>query len=350
MVPDFRVAELRNAVEKLAGDLCISRPKARLSWGIELPFDADFVTYVWFDALVNYLSFAPGYQPAPGADLSEFRRWWPACHVIGKDILIPAHGVYWPMMLHALGFRDEEMPTLLVHGWWTVDGVKMSKSLGNMIDPNDPADRFGGETLRYFLMAECATGRDADYTEERLIGVYNTDLANNLGNLLNRSLSMAQKYRGGKLRRDAATAAFDDRFVPVGLNSLEEHFALLARNCAQLPIEGRYTEAALEVGRTCNAQIEAQAPWKLAKDPAQADLLDAFLYYLAESVRVIAILISPVLPSAAGKMLAQLRWPAEPGEPGVFRLEDVRWAVLPDGHVVDAAVPLFPRIEVKKPA
>ena len=349
VVPDYRVAELRNAVEKLAGDLCISRPKARLSWGIELPFDADFVTYVWFDALVNYLSFAPGYLPAPGAGLAEFRRWWPAWHVIGKDILIPAHGVYWPMMLHALGFRDEEMPTLLVHGWWTVDGVKMSKSLGNMIDPNDPADRFGGETLRYFLMAECTTGRDADYTEERLVSVYNTDLANNLGNLLNRTLSMAQKYRGGRLRRDAATAACAGRFVPVGVNSLDAHFALLARNCAELPIEGRYTEAALEVGRLCNAQIEAQAPWKLAKDPAQADLLDAFLYYLAESVRVIAILISPVLPHAAGRMLEQLHWPTEPGERDPFRLDAVRWAVLPDGHVVNAAVPLFPRIEVKKP-
>ena len=235
VVPDFRVSELRNAVEKLAGDLCISRPKARLSWGIELPFDPNFVTYVWFDALVNYLSFAPGYDPAPGADLTEFRRWWPAWHVIGKDILIPAHGVYWPVMLHALGFRDEEMPTLLVHGWWTVDGAKMSKSLGNVVDPNDPADRFGAEALRYFLMSECATGRDADYTEERLINVYNTDLANTVGNLLNRNLSMAQQYRAGRLRRDAATAAFDARFVPAGESSLDDYFARLGGTRSNCP-------------------------------------------------------------------------------------------------------------------
>ena len=134
VVPDFRVAELRNAVERLAGDLCISRPKARLSWGIELPFDADYVTFVWFDALVNYVSFAPGYDPALGADLTEFRRWWPALHIIGKDILVPAHGVYWPIMLNALGFADDEIPTLLVHGWWGLAGAKMSKSEGNSVD------------------------------------------------------------------------------------------------------------------------------------------------------------------------------------------------------------------------
>ena len=350
VVPDFRVSELRNAVEKLAGDLCISRPKARLSWGIELPFDPDFVTYVWFDALVNYLSFAPGYDPAPGADLTEFRRWWPAWHVIGKDILIPAHGVYWPVMLHALGFGDEEMPTLLVHGWWTVDGAKMSKSLGNVVDPNDPADRFGPEALRYFLMSECATGRDADYTEERLVNVYNTDLANTVGNLLNRSLSMAQQYRAGRLRRDAATAAFDARFVPAGESRLGDYFARLARNAAELPIEGRYADAALELARLCNLQIQEQKPWVLNKDPDQSDLLDAFLYYLAESIRVIAILLSPVLPQAAGKMLDQLNWQPEAGERGRFRVEDVCWAMLPDGHIVNAAVPLFPRINVKKPA
>jgi methionyl-tRNA synthetase len=122
VVPAFRVAELRNAVEKLEGDLCISRPKARLAWGIEFPFDPEFVTYVWFDALVNYISFAPGYDPAPRTDLTEFHRWWPATHVIGKDILIPAHGVYWPIMLRALGFPDDDIPPLLVHGWWNIAG------------------------------------------------------------------------------------------------------------------------------------------------------------------------------------------------------------------------------------
>jgi methionyl-tRNA synthetase len=122
VIPEFRVAELRNAVEKLEGDLCISRPKARLAWGIPFPFDEEFVTYVWFDALVNYISFAPGYDPAAGAELGEFKKWWPALHVIGKDIMIPAHGVYWPIMLKALGFANDEIPPLLVHGWWNIAG------------------------------------------------------------------------------------------------------------------------------------------------------------------------------------------------------------------------------------
>ncbi len=349
VVPDFRVAELRNAVEKLTGDLCISRPKARLSWGIELPFDPEFVTYVWFDALVNYLSFAPGYRPAPAADEREFKRWWPAWHVIGKDILIPAHGVYWPLMLRALGFSDEQMPTLLVHGWWTVDGGKMSKSVGNNIDPNDPADRFGAETLRYFLMSEATTGRDADYTQERLVQVYNTDLANNLGNLLNRTLSMAQRYRAGRLRHDALTTAHDHQFVSDGTDSLGDHFASLAKRYADLPPDGRFTELVRELASRCNQQIEAQAPWALYKDPAKADLLDACLYYLAESIRMIAIFISPVLPLAAGKILDQLNWSTEPAaSANRFRLADARWGVLPNGHVLNVPVPLFPRIEDQK--
>ncbi|MES2571934.1 MAG: class I tRNA ligase family protein, partial [Verrucomicrobiota bacterium] len=190
--PDFRLGELRNAVEKLGGDLCISRPKSRLAWGIELPFDPEFVTFVWFDALVNYISFAPGYDPAPGADLAEFRKWWPAVHLIGKDILIPAHGVYWPIMLKALGFSDAEIPVLLVHGWWNISGAKMSKSLGNIIDPDALADKYGAEALRYYLMRDCTVGGDMDFTDERLLARYKGDLQSVLGNLLNRTLSMAQ--------------------------------------------------------------------------------------------------------------------------------------------------------------
>src|SRR5438045_4428181 len=154
VVPDFRVAELRNAVEKLAGDLCISRPKARLSWGIELPFDRDYVNYFWFDALTNYISFA-GYDPTKSLDEqpAEFRARWPALHVIGKDILVPAHGIYWPIMLHALGFPDEQMPILLVHGWWNASGAKMSKSLGNVVDPDAFIDKYGAEALRYYVIS-----------------------------------------------------------------------------------------------------------------------------------------------------------------------------------------------------
>ena len=235
VIPDFRQTELRNAVEKLSGDLCISRPKSRLDWGIELPFDKDFVTYVWFDALTNYISFA-GYDPnarvvatglppvevpasskAPGtahravatanfdAQPQEFRDRWSkdTLQIIGKDVLVPAHGIYWLIMLHAIGFPDDEMPQLLVHGWLNLAGAKMSKSAGNIIDPIVLVDKYGVDALRYYLMSDVVTGQDADFSEERLVERYNTDLANSLGNLLNRTLTMVEKYRVGLLRTDS---------------------------------------------------------------------------------------------------------------------------------------------------
>src|SRR5437868_12340686 len=184
-------------------DLCISRPKSRLSWGIELPFDRDYVNYVWFDALSNYISFA-GYDPTIDKyedQATEFLEKWPALQIIGKDILIPAHGIYWPIMLHALGFPDEAMPQLLVHGWWNLGGAKMSKSAGNVIDPFVLADKYGAEALRYYLMSDIATGQDADFSEERLIERYNASLANGIGNLLSRTLNMVHKYQGGRLKK-----------------------------------------------------------------------------------------------------------------------------------------------------
>ena len=201
VTPAFRQTELINAVEKLSGDLCISRPKSRLSWGIELPFDPDYVNFVWFDALTNYISFI-GYDPAAkdfSAQPAAFREKWPALHIIGKDILIPAHGIYWPIMLHALGFPDEQMPKFLVHGWWNISGTKMSKSLGNVIDPDLLAEKYGGEALRYYLMSDMVIGQDADFLEFRIIERHDGDLANSLGNLLNRTLNMATRYSAGSL-------------------------------------------------------------------------------------------------------------------------------------------------------
>src|SRR5713226_1610375 len=202
VIPDFRQTELRNAVERLSGDLCISRPKSRLDWGIELPFDKDFVTYVWFDALSNYISFA-GYDPKAKTFADQpkgFRDKWPSLQIIGKDILIPAHGIYWLIMLHAIGFPDDQMPQLLVHGWWNLGGAKMSKTAGNVIDPFVLADKYGPDALRYYLMSDIATGSDADFSEARLVNRYNSNLANSLGNLLNRTLNMAAKYRDGRLK------------------------------------------------------------------------------------------------------------------------------------------------------
>jgi methionyl-tRNA synthetase len=366
VVPDFRVAELRNAVEKLEGDLCISRPASRLQWGIPFPesFGAGFVTYVWFDALVNYITFVPGHDPHfrererndearmtndessaahSSSDLRHwsFADWWPAVHVIGKDIMIPAHGVYWPIMLKALGFTDAEMPTLLVHGWWNIrsksgESEKMSKSLGNVVDPDVLADKYGAEALRYYLMSDIATGRDADFSEERLIQRYNTDLANSLGNLLNRSLNMATKYREGRLQ-----------FYPSAKDFFEQYESSKAAEFYpgwfdNYEVSRAVADLAFGIARCCNIQIQEQEPWVLAKDPEKAEHLDAFLYHLAESLRIIAILISPVLPKAAAGIFEQLNWN------GSMTLAEATWGKLPDGHILGKPTPLFPRIEAPK--
>jgi methionyl-tRNA synthetase len=347
IVPDFRVAELRNAVEKIGsdrqsgGDLCISRPKSRLSWGIELPFDRDYVNYVWFDALTNYISFI-GYDPSRSniSDQPEvFREKWPALHVIGKDIMVPAHGIYWPIMLHALGFPDEQLPTLLVHGWWNISGTKMSKSLGNVVDPDVLIDKYGAEALRYYLMSDIVTGKDADFSEERLIERYNSDLANNIGNLLNRTLNMLQRFRGSELRKrkheslekiEEQASEHHEQYLD-SMNGFAVHAGVAAAN---------------SLATRCNEIIDREAPWHVAKDPDKKDKLDAVLYVLAESLRIIAILISPVLPRAANGIFDQLNWKVEVnGKQERFRLEHAKWGGLPDGHVVGKPVPLFPRFE-----
>ncbi len=377
VTPEFRRAELRNAVEKLTGDLCISRPKSRLAWGIELPFDPEFVTYVWFDALVNYISFAPGFdldfnpEAKPSAAALRFKDLWPPLHVIGKDIMIPAHGVYWPIMLKALGFSDDDIPPLLVHGWWNISGAKMSKSEGNVIDPDQLADKYGAETLRYYLMSDIATGKDSDFSEERLIQRYNTDLANSLGNLLNRSLNMSAKYREGIIKNPALTKrgeytpAPQDPFVGAEVTELFDGFTNDGklvnfgglRNQAELTVESygnmmldSLINAALqdtiELANGCNGFVDVAAPWKLAKDPAQADRLDAVLYTLAESLRIVAILLYPVMPKAAHGIFDQLGWKlAESGRLQRFHLDDAKWGGLPDGHLLGKPTPLFPRIE-----
>jgi methionyl-tRNA synthetase len=330
VVPDFRVAELRNAVEKLTGDLCISRPKSRLTWGIELPFDPAFVTYVWFDALSNYISFA-GYDAKPGADLSLFKSRWPALHVIGKDILIPPHGIYWMIMLRALGFSDAEMPTLLVHGWWNISGAKMSKSIGNIIDPEVLVARYGQAAVRYYLLSDISTGRDADFSIERLEQRYNAELANSLGNLLNRTLSMAKRYRSGILRQiDSPLAAFVQEKTTAYDAAMKSYQVQAA------------IESAMEIVTRCNAYVEETAPWKLAKDPEQSDKLDEVLYTLSESLRIISILMSPIIPREAEAIRAQLNWQ------GAASLSATAWGALPEGHQLGDPVPLFPRIEPLK--
>jgi methionyl-tRNA synthetase len=356
VTPDFRQTELINAVEKLSGDLCISRPKSRLSWGIELPFDRDYVNFVWFDALTNYISFI-GYDPAAkdfSAQPAAFREKWPALHIIGKDILIPAHGIYWPIMLHALGFPDEQMPKFLVHGWWNISGAKMSKSLGNVIDPDSLADKYGVEALRYYLMSDIVTGKDSDFSEARLVSRYNSDLANGLGNLLNRTLSMAQRYKSGELRAvDFPGVKFDIGSGDAALmESFVQHHPTRGTvvpwfvESMDKALVSQALEAAFYLVTDSNALIDAKQPWKLAKDDDGQALLDSVLWTLAESLRIVAILISAVLSKGAHGIFDQLNWKMElAGQEERFSLAEAEWRKLPNGHVVGKPVPLFPRIE-----
>jgi methionyl-tRNA synthetase len=368
VIPEFRQKELRNAVERITADLCISRPKSRLDWGIELPFDKDFVTYVWFDALTNYISFAD-YDPIKSNiehQTSNFLDKWPALQIIGKDVLVPAHGIYWLIMLHAIGFPDKEMPQLLVHGWWNIGGAKMSKSVGNIVDPVVLADKYSADALRYYLMSDMATGQDADFSEERLIERYNADLANSLGNLLNRTLNMVHRYRNGKLLRTwRSWGRLDPADAELGMK-VTEHDGNLESVTFSVPSLQFDAEEALDratsdmddfdpedalqavsqFSSACDHTIEMAAPWKLMKDPEAHQLLDQILYSLAESLRIIAILISPVTPKAAHGIFDQLNWKMDlRGKEERFSLADAEWGRLPDGHVVGKPVPLFPRIE-----
>jgi len=388
VIPDFRQKELRNAVERISdnrqsgSDLCISRPKSRLDWGIELPFDKDFVTYVWFDALTNYISFA-GYDPSLStfnSQPSTFLEKWPALQIIGKDILVPAHGIYWLIMLHAIGFPDDQMPQLLVHGWWNIGGAKMSKSVGNIVDPFVLIDKYGSDTLRYYLMRDIVTGRDADFSEERLVSRYNSDLANSLGNLLNRTLNMIYRYRQGRVSKRSSdnkylqyvhtfigkvlTIVYERSLVGPAWPKEYQVSSALAFVFGDTDEDGderpysRDPKLDAEIRKLhettgpfralprCNRAVDALQPWTLAKNKEQSDLLDALLYDLAESLRIIAILISPVLPRAAHGIFDQLNWKMElSGKQERFSLADAEWGGLPDGHVVGKPVPLFPRIE-----
>jgi methionyl-tRNA synthetase len=323
---------LRNNVLE---DLCISRPVSRLSWGIPLPFDPGFVTYVWFDALTNYASLAAAHgdlavleplalQP-PGDERLEL---WPAdLHLIGKDIL-KFHTVYWPIMLHAAGVALPKQ--VLVHGWWQKDGQKMSKSTGNVVDPLRVIDEWGVDAFRFYVVRELDIGPDGNWTDAGFAARYSAELANGLGNLVNRSLSMLKRYRNGVVPGVSNDLSLDAKRV------VAETRARLEQNELQAALLGIWS-----LVTRANQYVDQTAPFKLAKDPAQTERLDQVLYSLTEVCRILAVLLWPFLPGTSGKIYSQLGIGTAPSE-----FSGAEWGGLAKGHVIGTPAALFPRKDV----
>jgi methionyl-tRNA synthetase len=311
-------------------DLSISRPRSRLEWGIPLPFDDKFVTYVWFDALINYVSALGG----PGDP--RYDTFWPVVqHLIGKDILKP-HAVYWPCMLKAAGIPLYHR--LNVHGYWRIGGGKMSKSVGNVVEALALADKYGNDAFRYFVMREMVFGLDADFSEEAFVARLNADLANDLGNLASRASTLIVNFAGGVVPAPGAAAAEEQAVARAFERAVADAGAAMEEYAFQ-----RALAAIWEFVAVVNRYVDASAPWELKKDPAKQPRLNAVLYTLAESLRGLGIVLAPFLPEAAAKIRAAL---GQTGEPA---LAEAVWGRLPAGAHVQKIAALFPRVEDKKP-
>ncbi|MBO5667736.1 MAG: methionine--tRNA ligase [Lentisphaeria bacterium] len=331
--PAFRANETLGFLKKPLGDLCISRPKSRLNWGIELPFDPEYVCYVWFDALINYIS-GVGY----GSDEEKFNSWWPAsCHLIGKDILT-THTVYWPTMLKAIGLPMPQ--TIFAHGWWLTGNSKMSKSLGNVVNPMDMIDRAGVDAFRYFLMAEMSPGNDANFSEDGFIARYNSDLANDLGNLLSRVSKLTIRATGGEIPHPGECND-DDAELAAAVNAAIGNMAA-SLNSYKLD---QGINAAMNAVRAGNRYLEKCAPWTLAKNGDTARL-HTVLHNAADALCRVAVLLTPVMPEKMAELLAVLG-ADRAGISGISGLKDLKSVA---GFVMKETDPLFPRIVVEEDA
>ncbi|MBF0099689.1 MAG: methionine--tRNA ligase [Desulfobacterales bacterium] len=333
--PKHYANEVLSFLKEPLEDLCISRPKTRLKWGITLPFDANYVTYVWFDALLNYIS-ALGYP-----DGVYFKTFWPVSeHIIAKDILKP-HAIYWPIMLKAAGI--DIYKRIHVHGFWNINKSKMSKTLGNVISPMELKEKYGVEAIRYFMMREMAFGLDSDFAEDAIVQRINSDLANDLGNLFSRVLAMTHKFFGGKIPEPdpEAEIEFHLGLTQQAMNTIE----IVEQSMEQFQFH-RALSAIWDFINHMNKYVDTTSPWVLAKNKTSKRQLETVMYNLLEGLRIISGLIYPVMPKTSKLMQDHLAIDSTEKIHTISWLKS--WKMLQTGKKLPKTITLFPRIDVTK--
>tara|TARA_X000001036_G_scaffold277179_1_gene257475 strand:+ start:353 stop:1846 length:1494 start_codon:yes stop_codon:yes gene_type:complete len=320
--PVHRKNEVLGFLKSPLNDLCISRPKSRLNWGIELPFDSDYVTYVWFDALINYIS-ALGFN----SDEKKYNTYWPAnLHLIGKDILT-THSVYWPTMLLSAGIKLPK--TIFAHGWWLNDQSKMSKSVGNVVDPLQLIKSYGVDPVRFYLMKEMVLGQDSNFSIESFVKCYNNDLANDFGNLLSRVSNLINKFYNGILV-EGEDLSEDGKIVKgCAIETIDKVSKLID----EMKIDDAIDSVFLLI-KNVNKFLEVTVPWKVVKTDLKKG--GALLFTAAESLRIIALLLAPIMPNRTALVLETLN----------TKNTEIYWGGLVIGSKIKTHKPLFPRIEL----